>query len=234
MTELATAATGPPAAAATADADKATTTRLLLAGALAGPLYLVVTFAQVLTRAGFDLREHPLSLLSTGDLGWIQIANFVLSGLGYVAAAVGIRRALRGGRAGTWGPILIGTFGVGLVWGGVFVADPADGFPVGTPADAADPTWHGILHSVAPAVAFLALAVACVVFARRFAARGQRRWTAFSVATAVALFVPDLFMASGYFYVALALAAAVGWGWASALCARLAHDPRQERRRLTP
>jgi hypothetical protein len=62
------------------------------------------------------------------------------------------------------------------------------------------------------------------VFARRFAARKQRRWTAYSIATAVALFVPDLFMTSSYFYVVLALAAVVGWGWASALCARLARD----------
>jgi hypothetical protein len=221
MTELATTAPNQPVGAA---ATTTTTKRLLAAGAIAGPLHVVVAFAQVLTRDGFDLRVHPLSLLSTGDLGWIQIANFVLSGLGYLAAAIGIRRTLRGGRAGTWGPILIGTFGSGLVWGGVFVADPADGFPAGTPAGAADPTWHGILHNIAPAVAFLALAVACLVFARRFAARKQRRWTAYSIATAVALFVPDLFMTSSYFYVVLALAAVVGWGWASALCARLARD----------
>jgi hypothetical protein len=224
MTEL-VATTGPAPSRPHAPAvTNSTTTRLLAAGALAGPLYLVVAFAQVFTRDGFDLRVHPLSLLSTGDLGWIQITNFVVSGLGYLAAAVGIRRSLRGGRAGTWGPLLIGTFGIGLVWGGVFVADPADGFPAGTPSGAADPTWHGVLHNIAPAVAFLALAVACLVFARRFAARKRYGWTAYSIATCVALFVPDLFLTHRYFYVVLALAAVVGWGWASAVCARLARD----------
>ncbi len=223
MTEL-VAPTAPAPSRPHAPAAHTTTRCLLAAGALAGPLYLVVAFTQVFTRDGFDLGVHPLSLLSTGDLGWIQITNFVVSGLGYLAAAVGIRRSLRGGRAGTWGPLLIGTFGIGLVWGGVFVADPAHGFPAGTPSGASDPSWHGSLHNIAPAVAFLALAVACLVFARRFAARKQHGWTAYSVATCVALFVPDLFLTHRHFYVVLALAVVVGWVWASAVCVRLARD----------
>jgi hypothetical protein len=44
--------------------------------------------------SGVDLSRHPLSLLSLGDLGWIQIANFVVTGVLYVACAVGMRRAL--------------------------------------------------------------------------------------------------------------------------------------------
>ncbi|MPZ96334.1 MAG: DUF998 domain-containing protein [Propionibacteriales bacterium] len=160
------------------------TRRLLTCGVVAGPLYVLVAGLQVLTRDGFDLGRHPLSLLSVGDLGWIQIANFVVSGLLFVASAVGMRRALRSGRASTWGPRLVGTFGVGLVWAGVFVADPADGFPAGTPAGTpTDASWHAILHNIAPAVAFLALIAACFVFARRFAQRGQRGWAAYSAAT---------------------------------------------------
>jgi hypothetical protein len=53
---------------------------------------------------GFDLSRHPISLLSLGSLGWIQIANFVVTGGLYVACAVGMWRALRPGRNGTWGP----------------------------------------------------------------------------------------------------------------------------------
>jgi Protein of unknown function (DUF998) len=33
-----------------------------------------------------------MSLLSNGALGWIQIANFVVSGLALLAFAVGLRR----------------------------------------------------------------------------------------------------------------------------------------------
>lgn len=213
-----------PAAPVTAPTQLATTRRLLACAVAAGPLYLTVAFALVLTRDGFDLREHPLSLLSLGEIGWIQVANFVLCGLLYLAGAVGMRRALRGTRGGTWGPILIGVFGFALVWSGVFVADPDAGFPAGTPDGPAQATWHGILHSIGPVLAFPALAAACLVLARRFAARRQRGWMTYSIATAVALFVPDLFLTQPYFYVVLALAAVAGWGWASAVAARVARD----------
>ena len=53
---------------------------------------------QMLVRDGFDIRRHALSLLTNGDLGWIQILNFVLPGLLVIAGAFGMRRALRWGR----------------------------------------------------------------------------------------------------------------------------------------
>jgi hypothetical protein len=80
-------------------------TRALLAcGAVAGPLYLAVTMAQVLTRDGFDLKHHRFTLLTTGDLGWIHQANMVLVGVPTVLLAVGVRQMLRTGRGAVWGP----------------------------------------------------------------------------------------------------------------------------------
>src|SRR5262245_50109526 len=110
------------------------TRNLLACGVAAGPLYILVGAAQALTRAGFDPTRHPLSLLSNGDLGWIQIGNFLLSGLLVIAGAVGMRRALRPGKGSTWGPLLVGLYGLGLIGAGAFVADPMDGFPPGTPS----------------------------------------------------------------------------------------------------
>jgi hypothetical protein len=68
------------------------TTRLLACGIVAGPLFLAVVLVQAVTRQGFDLGRHPISLLSLGELGWIQIANFVVAGSLMVACAVGMRR----------------------------------------------------------------------------------------------------------------------------------------------
>jgi Protein of unknown function (DUF998) len=160
-------------------------TRALLAcGVVAGPLFLAVALLQALTRDGFDLGRHPLSLLSLGELGWIQIANFVVAGLLSVAFAVGLRRVLHPGRGGTWGPLLVGAYGVGLIGGGVFIADLGAGFPPGAPAGAPEQlSWHGILHDVAHVLAFLALMAACFVLAHRFAAFGQRGWATYCVAT---------------------------------------------------
>jgi hypothetical protein len=70
---------------------------------------------QMLVRDGFDIRRHALSLLTNGNLGWIQILNFVLTGLLVIAGAFGMRRALRWGRGRTWGPLLLGVHGLGLI-----------------------------------------------------------------------------------------------------------------------
>jgi hypothetical protein len=100
------------ATSASPDTDApAAATRLLGCGVIAGPLFLVVGLAQAFTRDGFDLRRHPFSMLSLGDLGWIQISNFVVCGLLWIACAIGIRRTLHAGIARTAGPAFIGLFG---------------------------------------------------------------------------------------------------------------------------
>src|SRR5690606_8768150 len=54
-------------------------TRRLLAGLVAAPVVFgVVSLAQAFTREGFDLVRFPISMLSNGDLGWLQITNFVV------------------------------------------------------------------------------------------------------------------------------------------------------------
>jgi hypothetical membrane protein len=206
-------------------------TRALLAcGAVAGPLFLLVVIVQDYTRAGFDPRQHPLSLLSLGDLGWIQVTNFVVTGLLNVAFAVGLRRVLHPGHGGTWGPLLIGAYGVGLVGTGIFRADPAWGYPPGAPPGLPDdPSWHYILHGVAFFVVFISLIAACFVFARRFAAQGARGWAAYSAATGIAL--PALYLLASLLAgdgenpqplsLLLRAIALLGWGWASMLAVRL-------------
>jgi uncharacterized protein DUF998 len=206
----------------TTTAARPATRTLLRCGVVAGPLYLVVGFAQALTREGFDLTRHPFSSLSLGDLGWLQITNFLVAGVLFVAAAAGMRRVLRGGRGGTWGPLLIGAMGVGMIGGGVFVADPALGFPPGAPEGQPETlSWHGILHGVAFLVAFVSWTVACFVFTRRFAASGHRGWAAYSAGTGVILLVPLAFLGSSAGVVLLYAAATLGWLWTSAVAARL-------------
>src|SRR5215813_11948966 len=77
------------------------TRALLTCGVIAGPLYIAVGVTQMFIRPGFDIQRHALSLLSNGDLGWIQIANFIVTGLLVIAGALGMRRVLRGSRGGT-------------------------------------------------------------------------------------------------------------------------------------
>jgi hypothetical protein len=196
---------------------------LLTCGSAAGPLYIATVALQALTREGFDIRRHAASLLSNGDLGWIQIANFVVAGLLTIAGAGGL---LRSGHGGTWGPRLIAVYGASLIAAGAFVADPALGFPAGTPdGPPATVSWHGIAHFAAGGVGFLCLIAACLVLARRFGTDGHRRWAAFSALTGVVYLVAFAGIASGQqrpgLNVAFTVAVVLGWVWLSALCARL-------------
>src|SRR2546430_10313446 len=173
-------------------------TRTLVAyGVIAGPLYVLGSLLQALTRDGFDLTRHTWSLLSNGALGWIQITNFVLTGLMTVAFAVGLRRALGTGRGATWAPRLVAGYGLSLVGAGIFRADPALGFPAGTPQDATAGSWRGMLHVVCGGIGFSCLIAACFVIARRFATEGRPGWAAYSRVTGVVFLAGFAGIASG-------------------------------------
>jgi hypothetical membrane protein len=198
------------------------TRRLLACGIVAGPLFLVVWFIQAFTRAGFDLTRHPLSLLSLGDLGWIQIVNFVVSGLLYVAFAVGMRRVLHPGQSGTWGPLLVGVFGAGLILAGIFTTDPGAGFPPGAPAGRPEQiSWHGILHEIGFIAASLSCTAACFVLVRRFAALKRRGWVAACAATPVAVLLLVSWPDPDGLSVRLVLGSALQFGFVAAIAARL-------------
>jgi hypothetical protein len=198
-----------------------TTRGLLGFGIIAGPCYVVVSLAQALTRHGFDLTRHTWSLLSNGDLGWLQITNFILTGLMTVAFAVGLRRALP--TDAPWAARLIGGYGLGLVAAGLFRADPALGFPPGTPDGPGSVSWHGILHLVSGAVGFGCLIAACFVLGRRYAREGRRGWATYSRTTGVVFLAGFLAVAGAagrpWATVTFIVTAVLAWAWVSAVAA---------------
>jgi hypothetical protein len=151
-------ATQIPAATATS-----TTRSLLTCGAVAAPLWSVVSLAQAATREGFDITRHPLSLLSTGSPGWLQIANFLVAGVLTAAGAIGLRRVLDS----KWAPRLILLSGVGMFAAGIFTMDPGNGFPAGT-GEPQGMSWHSYGHMAAGTIAFFSLIAACYVLGRNF------------------------------------------------------------------
>jgi hypothetical membrane protein len=197
-------------------------TRSLLGyGVIAGPVYVGVTLAQALTRDGFDLSRHQWSLLANGSHGWVQIANFVLTGLMVVACAIGLRRVLVSGAGARWAPRLLAGYGVSLVAAGVFRADPALGFPAGTPEGPGEVSWHGLLHVAAGGIGFTCLAAACFALARRYAAEGRRGFARWSRATGAVFLTGFAMLASsgGSEAGTLVFTAAViaVWAWLSAV-----------------
>jgi hypothetical protein len=174
------------------------TKTLLVCGVIAGPLFVVAFLVEGATRAHYDPLRHPVSSLAFGGSGWTQRANFLVTGLLMLAFAIGLRRALRPLGGLTWGPLLVGTCAVGLLGAGIFVADPMNGYPPGTPEKRLDYSTHGVLHDLFSTPFFLGLPVTCFVFSRWFAARGKRGWAAYSGVTGVVLVSAFILSSAGF------------------------------------
>jgi hypothetical membrane protein len=206
---------------------------LLLCGAIAGPFFLFTVLIQDYTVPAFNPRIHLLSQLSLGEWGWVQIGNFVLAGVLNLLYAAGLWRRLHGGRGGTWGPLLIGAYGLGLIAVGVFRTDPANGFPPGV-STPTGPSWHGAIHALGGLFIFLVLAAALAVFVRFFLARKERGWAFYCLASAVLILVIFFwgFTAPALTVRTLRLGTLVGWMAASVIAIKLfcaADTPHQTR-----
>ncbi len=200
--------------------------RLLLAGGAIGPLLFIVVFLiEGATRPHYSVWQDAVSALELGPGGWMQRINFIVCGALIFGFAIGLRRVLRTGRGSTWGPILLGIVGLGMIGAGIFVTDPGLGYP--HEASTITLTVHGTIHSLISVLAFISLSAACFVLARRDvvdpAARG---WAWYSVATG--LLVAVFFVLTG---VATALNGPggltqrilliVGWSWIAVQAIRL-------------
>lgn len=159
--------------------------KLLYAGVIGPLLFIVVFLVEGLTRPGYSAWRQYVSQLATGDGGWVQVVNFLVCGTLMVVFAIGLRFALRGSRGSIGAPILVGLFGTALLVAGIFVTDPALGYPVGA---AQLHTAYGMIHGLAGLAAFSLLPASAFVMAWHFASKpGSRRWVMYSAGIGILL-----------------------------------------------
>ncbi|MFI1282648.1 DUF998 domain-containing protein [Streptomyces sp. NPDC020858] len=157
------------------DAPRPVTRALLAGGVVAGPVFLGAGVAQGLAREGFGFTRNAISQLALGDLGWIQVANFLLTGALVIAGAVGMGRTLHGVPGGAWAARLVAVFGASFLAAAAFPADAGAGFPVGAP-EAASLSAHGAVHMLGGMLGYLALCAAFLVLARSLGSLGHHGW----------------------------------------------------------
>ena len=213
----------------TFDRGAAVTRSLLGYGVLAGPFYLTVGLVQAFVRDGFSFARHPLSVLANGPGGWVQTANFVLTGLMVVAAAVGFKRVL--GPRSLAATAFLGAFGASMLAAAVFRADPMDGFPVGTPLG--PPTsisTMGLVHFAAGGLGFISLAISCFFAARAMSRRDAPSMARLSIVSGLSVVIGFF----GGFFIPIGptlgiwFAVVAGWAWLAVLSVHLyraAPDP---------
>ncbi|MBV9455366.1 MAG: DUF998 domain-containing protein [Rubrobacter sp.] len=105
----------------------------LYCGAIVSPLFVATFLVEGDARVGYEPLRHPVSSLGLGDHGWVQTANFVVASFLTLAFAERLRLALWPGKGAIWGPLLIGTWAIGLLGAAIFSTDPVSGYPPGTP-----------------------------------------------------------------------------------------------------
>lgn len=191
------------------------------AGLLAGPIFVVSFIIQGALRPGYDPLRHPVSSLSLGPGGWVQMVTFWVTGLLVIVFAIGLRRV----DIGRATPILVAVVGLGILAAGFFACDPISGYPPGSPIPAPR-TVHGIVHDVVSTPVFTVLPAAMIVLARRWVRAGRRGWAAASALAAPALFACFVMAAVGFAQVAAVMPYAglwqrlsliIGLGWLTVL-----------------
>jgi hypothetical protein len=205
---------------------------MLGAGVLAGPLFVAVFLIEGATRFGYNPIRMPVSLLSTGDDGWTQVANFIVDGLLLLAFAVGLHRALgRRGTPATLGPVLLALVALGIVGAGLFSTDPGAGYPWGVPPPD-EPSTHSVVHDAVSLLVFTVLPLASFVVARGFSRWGDRRWAIYSAVTGCALALGSVLLLIGSngagpwreAGLIQRLWIVIGWGWIMFLALHMLTD----------
>lgn len=153
---------------------------LLACGVIAPLLNSVAILILGAIRPDYNAWTVPDSNLELGDGGWMQSTNYIVTGALLLAFAYGMRLVLRTGRGSTWGPILLGAYGLTFIAIGPIHPDPSLGYPPGASTTS---TMHGTVHILFGLLQFASLIAACFVLARHDETPERRGWYRYSVTT---------------------------------------------------
>lgn len=168
----------------------------ILGGALAGPLFVTAFTAIGAARRGYDWRRYPVSSLAIGRQGWQQRANFIVAGILYSCAAVGLRRSDRRRIGPRAVPALVAGAGIGLIGSGLFVTDYVGDLPsegpdkkIGGPAGVAPtrPTRAGQVHNLCGIPVFAGIPIAGLASAATAVRSRDYRWAWYSAGSSTVM-----------------------------------------------
>lgn len=174
----------------------------LLGGAVGAVSFVVVFLVNDAVKPDYEPMRDFVSEASIGRGGWVQIANFLVTGILLLASSFALSRTV-----GAWTGRLVGLVGAGLTAAGVFVSDAVPHGHV---------TWHGIAHNAVSILVFASLSLACITAARW---RPTPNWRRYCIGTGIA--VPALFLVAGAASQTSGLwqrlTIVVGWSWLAVL-----------------
>jgi hypothetical protein len=171
---------------------------LLRCGVAAGPIFAGAFLLEGAARDGYRPLRHPVSSLALGSRGWIQAANFAVTGALLLAGAAGLAHAGDPATSSRAAPALIGAAGAGLISSAVFTTDPVSGYPPGTPDTPIRPSPAGAAHNLAAVPVFLGLPAAALACSGRSWQAGQRGFGLYSAGTALTMLAAMALATAGF------------------------------------
>jgi Protein of unknown function (DUF998) len=207
----------------------------LACGVVGGPLFVTTFTAIGATRAGYEWRRHAVSSLALGRGGWLQRANFMVTGSLLCIAAHGLALNARQTLAPRVVAALVFGAGGGLIGSGLFVTDPVAGYPPSATDDNQDvrarpaPTREGTLHNLCAIPVFIGIPIAALTSAASAARTMDFRWASYSAGSAIAMTSASVLFGEAFAGaprladeggVLQRLSITTGFGWLSALSLR--------------
>jgi hypothetical protein len=151
---------------------------LLTWAGIFGPVFYVVAMATMhfLRPNDIVLYGNTISLYSVGSYGSISVAAFIALGLGALALAFGLRRTVMPSRSLRAGTTLVGLFGLGFCFAGIFRLAPNTA-SIEAVIRGEVTTVSGIIHGLAGFGGIFCLIAGMLVLSRAF--KRNERWRSF-------------------------------------------------------
>jgi hypothetical membrane protein len=149
-------------------------TFLLCCGIIGAALFSIVNFTFGALSPDYDVARQSVGDLEMASFGWVQSANFILTGLFMTAFAWGLRMELVSGPGAVSLPALQAALGIIMSLLGIFVHTP--------------------VHTILGIVFFIVIVFNFLIFARRFSMDTRwKGWASYTIASAAAMIVLFVF-----------------------------------------
>jgi hypothetical protein len=205
-----------------------------ICGALSGPLFILTFIIEGVMRKHYSEVSNPVSMLALGSFGWVQVINFLITGVLVLAFANGLWRRYRTSPVMSASASLIAILAFGIIGAGVFTTDAG----VVQLHGLLNQTWHlslhGLFHRCFAASTFLVLPASSFVMARQFCQWRQTGWAIYSLLSGIGSLLFFFLLAhaidltdgvGGYAGLYERISIVIGLGWLSILAVKLLRAP---------
>lgn len=162
---------------------KRTYNPLLFCGLVAPVIFISSFLIQGMFKKGYDSLRHPISSLSIGENGWIQVLTFIVTGTLMLIFSVEIQSRLKDKLL----TVVLVLTGIGLIASGIFTTDPLFGYPANEPNISKEFSVQGKLHSIFALLVFIGIPILCFRMSSYFNLLHKQAWRYYSIVTGITM-----------------------------------------------